>query len=333
MSTAAPSQVSSQEQPNAGDITAAVFVGLLILFTIVGNLLVCVSFYMVEELHTLCNYFVVSLGVADILVALLAMPFWCALQITRNQWTLGPTLRAFWDCIDILCGTASIMNLTAVSIDRHYAITMPFGYPNIMSSKRALLMIAAAWVYAALVSSLRLFDWNNRSAYMHFVVCASFLLPLVIMLVMYLRIYAVARKQVERIGRSFATDIKATKTIAVVVGAFVICWTPFFVVIIGFSVTPSFGVPGSALKLIKWLTYMNSCLNPVIYTCLNRTYRRAFQKLFVRFVRVRRDRADSSLSRHTVRSSLTCETAMEVRRSKRSNSIAADCMGLKDSRV
>ena len=50
---------------------------LLLLFpavTLFGNVLVCVSVFVERSLHTVTNYFIVSLAVADIMVALLVMP-------------------------------------------------------------------------------------------------------------------------------------------------------------------------------------------------------------------------------------------------------------------
>ena len=326
---------TDQEDPQSAsttDIIAAVFVAVLIIFTLTGNLLVCASFYFVQELRTICNYFVVSLSAADVMVALLAMPFWCALQITHNQWNFGPHLKALWGFIDILCGTASIMNLTAVSIDRHFAITMPLVYPIIMSSRRAIFMITFVWIYALGVASLQFMSWPEKSAYMLFVACASFFAPLVVMLVMYLRIYAVAKQHVRRIGRNFAGDIKAAKTIAVVIGAFVVCWSPFFVVVLGFAFNQNFPIPNVLFSIIKWLEYLNSALNPMIYTCLNRTYRQAFRKFFAKCasaLSAARERTDSSasyLSRRTARESLSCEAneGTEVAR-QHSPSFGVEC--------
>lgn len=300
MNTTTPNMDINDINPSQSNIAAAMFVGLLIFLTILGNSLVCVSFSMFPELRTICNYFVVSLSASDILVALVAMPFWCALQITDNRWNFGPELKLFWDCMDILCGTASIMNLMAVSIDRHFAITMPFYYESIMSSKKAIVIIFFVWVYAAVISGLRLVRWPGNE-YMDIVAFGSFFCPLAIMIVMYIRIYLVARQQVRRIGRNYTTDVKAAKTIAVVIGVFVACWSPFFVIVMGFAHLPGFKVSMVTLNVVKWLEYLNSCLNPIIYTCLNRGYRRAFKKLFVRFIRFRRQRAASNGSQRSVR--------------------------------
>lgn len=270
-------------EPTANNIIAAVFVSILILATLLGNGLVFISFYMFADLRTICNYFILSLSLADILVALLAMPFWLQLQLTNNEWVLSQGLKLFWDCVDILCGTASIMNLTAVSFDRMMAITAPFAYPKTLTSKRALAVIGCVWVYALAVAGARIniMIWPGRS-FLIFVSIVTFLLPLSVVIIMYTIIFFVVRTQVKRIGKNHANEMKAAKTIAVVIGGFLVCWLPFFVIVVGHAYSTSFKPPYALFNVIKWLAYFNSCLNPLIYTCMNRTYRRAFKRLFTR---------------------------------------------------
>lgn len=269
--------------PTPVSIVAAVFVAILILVTLFGNALVCVSFYSFANLRTICNYFIVSLSVADILVALLAMPFWLIVQLNNTKWPFSKDLATFWGCIDIFCGTASIMNLTTVSVDRMLAIVTPFKYPKLVTSKRALVAILLIWLYSTGIACIRLANW---SAFMHFVSTVSFFLPLSLVIVMYTVIFVVVKIQVRRIGtaggREHANEMKAAKTILVVIGAFVVCWLPFFVIVVGHANNPKFSYPMEVYNMFKWMEYLNSCLNPVIYTCMNRTYRRAFKRLFTR---------------------------------------------------
>lgn len=292
-----PTTVSKTLSPGPSNIVAAVFVALQIVVALGGNFIVIASFYTFRDLRTKCNFFIISLAISDVLVALIAMPFWLTLQLTQNEWIYDKRLKTFWDCMDILCGTASIMNLTAVSFDRQLAITSPFTYPKILTTRRAVCIICFVWCYAATVSCSVLIQspehkWPYPN-YLWFVSIVSFFLPLVIMLVMYARIYLVARYQARRIGRNYATDIKAAKTIAVVIGGFVICWLPFFIVVLSYANEKN--VPLSFFNVAKWLEYLNSCLNPLIYTCLNRTYRNAFKKLFRRCrSKLKRDHREQS---------------------------------------
>ena len=296
--TDAPTQ-PAKLNPGATNIIAAMFVALLIIVALGGNFIVVASFCTFRDLRTKCNFFIISLAISDILVALIAMPFWFTIQLTDNDWIYDTRLKTFWDCMDILCGTASIMNLTAVSFDRQLAITSPFSYPKVLTTRRAICIICFVWCYAAAISCLVLIHspehkWPYPN-YLWFVSTVSFFLPLAIMLVMYARIYLVARYQAKRIGRNYATDIKAAKTIAVVIGGFVVCWLPFFIYVLSWANLNRHPLPITFLNVAKWLEYLNSCLNPVIYTCLNRTYRNAFKKLFRRCrSKIMRDRDPST---------------------------------------
>lgn len=293
-----PTQLPSIS-PGVTYIVAAVFVALQIVVALGGNFLVVASFYTFRDLRTKCNFFIISLAISDILVALIAMPFWLTIQLTENKWIYSQQLKLFWDSMDILCGTASIMNLTAVSFDRQLAITSPFSYPKILTTRRVIYIICFVWCYAAAISCSKLISspehhWPFPN-YLWFVSFASFFLPLGIMLVMYTRIYLVARYQAKRIGRNYVTDIKAAKTIAVVIGGFVICWLPFFIIVLSYASGKPIPSAVTFLNVAKWLEYLNSCLNPVIYTCLNRTYRNAFKKLFRRCrSKIMRDHRDPS---------------------------------------
>jgi len=286
--------ITSQAFPAAAigptNIVGAVFVGLLMLATLFGNFLVWASFISFRELRTKCNYFIISLAVADIMVALLAMPIWFLLQLEpdiERPTNMGENTMVFWRWIDIFCGTASIMNLAAVSADRHLAITKPYSYHQFLTTFRAILVLCFVWIYATTISLLGAVakDKIPNNGHQFLIATASFFLPLAAMIIMYARIFSVARRQARMITKnlSYKTDIKAAKTIAVVIGAFVICWLPFFVLILGFALNKKFLTDMRIYRGIKWMEYLNSCLNPIIYCCLNRTYRGAFKRLFKRW--------------------------------------------------
>lgn len=69
-------------------------------------------------------------------------------------------------------------------------------------------------------------------------------------------------------------------------GAFLICWTPFFVVHVTRALCPACAVPPRLVSAVTWLGYVNSAINPVIYTVFNVGFRTVFRKALRKALRL-----------------------------------------------
>ncbi|KAJ4450646.1 hypothetical protein ANN_02075 [Periplaneta americana] len=72
---------------------------------------------------------------------------------------------------------------------------------------------------------------------------------------------------------------RATLILGLIMGSFIACWLPFFFLYILTPMCSWCQVPDSAFATAFWLGYMNSALNPVIYTIFNKDFRRAFRRI------------------------------------------------------
>jgi len=68
--------------------------------------------------RVITNYFVVSLAMADMLVALCAMTFNASVELSGGKWMFGPFMCNVYNSLDVYFSTASILHLCCISVDR-----------------------------------------------------------------------------------------------------------------------------------------------------------------------------------------------------------------------
>ncbi|XP_030627716.1 5-hydroxytryptamine receptor 1B-like [Chanos chanos] len=81
---------------------------------------------------------------------------------------------------------------------------------------------------------------------------------------------------------SAARERKATKTLGIILGAYIICWLPFFIYTLLVPICTTCTPHPELFDIFTWLGYLNSLINPIIYTMSNEDFKQAFHKL-IRF--------------------------------------------------
>ncbi|XP_039282206.1 tyramine receptor 1 [Nilaparvata lugens] len=426
-------------------LASLLLLGFIIVGTIVGNILVILSVFTHKPLRIVQNFFIVSLALADLTVALLVLPFNVAYNLL-GRWVFGIYVCKMWLTCDVMCCTASILNLCAIALDRYWAITDPINYAQKRTMKRVVLMISVVWILSAVISSPPLIGWNNwpdefdpttpcqltsQPGYVIYSSLGSFYIPLLIMTIVYVEIFVATRRRLRERARasklnavkqsftnqqnsikerqspldqesvssetnhnddphrkskekrkkkkrkkqeckksenkgnkyllpmpaqedsvtdlhqevvsnnsnrgieginntsttttttttttsttntvgerehvvvtpvmimpatqkrtntvhqfieekqriSLSKERRAARTLGIIMGVFVVCWLPFFLMYIILPFCESCCPSNSFINVITWLGYINSALNPIIYTIFNLDFRRAFKKL------------------------------------------------------
>ncbi|XP_035515224.1 alpha-2A adrenergic receptor [Morone saxatilis] len=184
-----------------------VLVGIMILLIVFGNVLVVIAVFTSRALRAPQNLFLVSLASADILVATLVMPFSLANEL-MGYWYFGEVWCEIYLALDVLFCTASIAHLCAISLDRYWSITQAIEYNLKRTPRRIKCIIFIVWVIAAVISfpplitmekenseKGRVCKINNEKWYVISSCIGSFFLPCVIMVLVYVRIYQIAKKR------------------------------------------------------------------------------------------------------------------------------------------
>ncbi|XP_059211117.1 alpha-2 adrenergic receptor [Centropristis striata] len=184
----------------------AALVSFLILFTVVGNILVVIAVLTSRALKAPQNLFLVSLATADILVATLVMPFSLANEL-MGYWYFGKVWCGIYLALDVLFCTSSIVHLCAISLDRYWSVTQAVEYNLKRTPKRVKCIILIVWLISAFISSPPLIsidsntetspqpqcELNDDTWYILSSSTASFFAPCIIMVLVYIRIYQVAK--------------------------------------------------------------------------------------------------------------------------------------------
>ena len=141
---------------------------------------------------------------------------------------------------------------------------------------------------------------SKANGYLTFLCASVIFLPAIVIMIMYARIFVVVHKRQKMLrngklgetstgqnqGSVLRQDLKNVRMLLIVVGVFFFCWLPLSITILS-SIYNSNAFHGWSYKssliylcVIYLLPLINSLCNPVIYACLDQTYREAFKNLF-----------------------------------------------------
>ncbi|XP_031151495.1 trace amine-associated receptor 13c-like [Sander lucioperca] len=269
------------------------------LITVALNLLIIISISHFRQLHTSTNILLLSLAVSDLLVGLVLMP----VEVLRKTscWFLGDFVCATYTIVGTLITSASIGTIVLISVDRYVAICDPLHYTTKVTGRRVQFCVYLCWLCSFSYSLLFLKDLPTqpgryKSCYEACVfyvdnnlgtveLVLTFFLPVIVIVALYLRIFAVAVSQA-RAMRSHITavtlqlsvspqvkksELKAARNLGVLVLVFLMCFAPYYSVIIA---DPQLIIESFASFAVH-LYYSNSCLNPVIYALFYPWFRKS----------------------------------------------------------
>ncbi|XP_067273084.1 trace amine-associated receptor 10 [Pseudorasbora parva] len=270
--------------PSEIQILLYLFFSAIALTTVCGNLLVIIAIIHFKQLHTATNYLILSLAVADLLIGGFVMPP-SILRSVETCWYLGDMFY------------------------RYYAVCHPLQYRNKITPPITLIMISLCWGLAAFVGFAMVFLELNilgaEELYFDSIACkgaciivqtrtastiSSFLafgLPAIISVCIYVKILLVARKQSKSIQHSAhmgkntsismnKSEGKATKTLAIIMGVFLLSISPFFFCNL---IDPFLDhtIPPAVFDVLLWIGYLNSLCNPFVYAFFYSWFRKALR--------------------------------------------------------
>ena len=274
---------------------------------LIGNVVTCIAVYSNERLRTSSNLYVITLAISDAINASTVMPLTIGVLIT-GRWPYGEALcnvHAFFTLFSVYVSPTT-MGLTA--FNRYVRIVRPGHYSRIFNARQSKIYVAAIWlIVSGYVFIPKLAGWTDYGFIPGYAVCTIvhpteamkiahycivvvffFLLPLGVATFSYYKIFTMVNQHkintnlaIKEECRISVREIHISKSLAIIVLAFALCWIPFWVVAMMQRFAPHTVVPRNVQLLCPFLLFFSSTINPFIYAGMNPSFRAEFRAILL----------------------------------------------------
>ena len=279
---------------------------VVIVIGFIKNLVVFTVIVRSKQLHTVTNIFIGTLALSDIMLCVFNLPFQLHYQVTA-YWSFGPVLcRVIMPlfAVPIFVSTAAML---MIAIDRYMLIVYPF--MSRMTNQMAICIVVSIVILTVCFAIPAIFHmdlhqvdipeinyhtsqciemWSLTEQLMYSmgVFFVQFAIPLVIVAVLYFRIYLVLKNRPNK-RNDTQKNQKTNKILMAIVLLFTIFWLPWNLfslilaskgnVISKTSFRPYIKMTDLLLKIIAMST---ACINPYLYGWLNDNFRNGLKNIF-----------------------------------------------------
>jgi hypothetical protein len=295
-------------------IFSVIFYSVVCVMGLLGNGLVIYVVLNYSSMKTPTNLYLVNLSIADSLF-LITLPMFITLMLLQH-WIFGPVLCVLFNFVDNLYKSAGAYTLVALSGDRYLAVCHPVSAARYRTSKYICIIIAGIWTVAIAIGLAPAFHstlnqakdipcgkqchiiYQPKSINFIYTACSivfGFLLPVIAICCFYSLLVtrlSTSGAKIQATGgasgdRRRTQNRKVTRLVTLVIAVYSICWLPFwtvqgYVLYVSISVeltgahTPMTPLMRDLFIVASVLRYVNSMVNPLLYTFTNEHFRKSF---------------------------------------------------------
>ena len=242
----------------------------LMLTSILGNALVLAAIKRTPSIRSTSMILLSSLAVSDLLVGIIGQPIYIADLLTKNS-----VISKLSIMVGFSVCAVSLLTITAISIDRLFAVHFHLRYPTLVTKSRVKYIVGIIWFISFVVSGFDL--WNKR--FYHLLAAPVIFICLIVSTCSYIRIYQIVRRHQSVIhaqqrsvqinnneggGKNVVELRKSSMSTFVFYIALVICYSPAYILLT---------LNGLFLHM-RWepewnfattVIFINSAINPFLY--------------------------------------------------------------------
>ncbi|TSK53782.1 Sphingosine 1-phosphate receptor 3 [Bagarius yarrelli] len=284
---------------------------------ILENLLVLLAvLFRVHMCHRWLNICIANIALSDLLTGVAYVVNIC--MSGRHTLHLSPVLWLLREGLLFVALAASVFSLLLIAVERYATMIKPESENRDKKTYRIYVMVALCWVTAFIIGFLPLFGWNcmcdlrgcstllplYSKSYILFALILFFIILLTIGGLYFAIYWHVRRSTVTGLVKSRKRSMRLLKAVISIVGAFMLCWGPLFILL--FVDYFCYSRHCHALFSPQWviaLAVLNSAINPLIYSLGSQDLRKAIKSLLCCICRLdsfsSKELSSSSVSRHS----------------------------------
>ncbi|KAJ1140109.1 hypothetical protein NDU88_006469 [Pleurodeles waltl] len=282
---------------------------LVVFVGIVGNYLLIYVICKTRKMHNVTNFLVGNLAFSDMLMCATCVPLTLAYAFEPKGWIYGRFMCYFVFLMQPVTVTVSVFTLTVIAVDRYHATVYPLR--RRLTIGTCAYILAAIWLLSCTLAAPALANtyhfefpqldqsiceefWfgmeKQRLAYAYSTLLITYVLPLSVISLSYLRISVKLKNRVvpgnitqSQTEWDRARRRKTFRLLVLVVVAFGVCWLPLHI----FNIMKDIDIrliDKQCFNLVQllchWFAMMSACTNAFLYAWLHDSFRGELKKMF-----------------------------------------------------
>ncbi|NXX91198.1 PRLHR protein, partial [Centropus bengalensis] len=282
---------------------------LVVFIGVIGNYLLIYVICKTKKMHNVTNFLVGNLAFSDMLMCATCVPLTLAYAFEPRGWVYGRFMCYFVFLMQPVTVFVSVFTLTVIAVDRYYAMVYPFR--RRLTIPVCAYILAAIWLLSCTLAAPALVHtyhaefpeldfsiceefWfhmkRDRLAYAYSTLIITYVLPLAVISLSYLRISVKLKNRVVpgnvtqgQAEWDRARRRKTFRLLVLVVAAFGVCWLPLHI----FNVIKDIDISlidkqyfNFIQLLCHWFAMMSACTNAFLYAWLHDSFRGELKKMF-----------------------------------------------------
>ncbi|NXF00719.1 PRLHR protein, partial [Smithornis capensis] len=282
---------------------------LVVFIGVIGNYLLIYVICKTKKMHNVTNFLVGNLAFSDMLMCATCVPLTLAYAFEPRGWVYGRFMCYFVFLMQPVTVFVSVFTLTVIAVDRYCAMVYPFR--KRLTIPICAYILAAIWLLSCTLAAPALVHtyhaefpehdfsiceefWfhmkRDRLAYAYSTLIITYVLPLAVISLSYLRISVKLKNRVVpgnvtqgQAEWDRARRRKTFRLLVLVVAAFGVCWLPLHI----FNVIKDIDISlidkqyFNVIQLLcHWFAMMSACTNAFLYAWLHDSFRGELKKMF-----------------------------------------------------